>query len=416
MLSPIYLEYSFYTLALMGLIIKLFLNYLNYRHIDAHKKHVPTRFVHLINLTDHQKAACYNKEKLLFQTFNSVIHFTMLMAWTAMGALGLLDQLVSAWVSDGLLKGLLFVAFFSFINSIIDLPMNLYFTFILEEKYGFNKTTLKLYFLDTMKVILLSSVIGAILFSTILMMMEQFPKAWWALCWVLITLFQFIMIWAYPVFIAPLFNKFEKLSNRELKDEIDALLLKAGLQFKDYFVMDASLRSSHGNAYFTGLGKNKRIVFFDTLLKKLENAEIIAVLAHELGHLKHRHILKSLITSFFATGFLLAIMQLCHRSDFFAVFNTSQSTYMLLIIFSLILPVYTFPLTPLLSYISRKKEFEADAFAVKKSDGASLISALIKLHRDNSTSLTPSPLYSKFYYSHPQAKERIEAIESLSID
>jgi STE24 endopeptidase len=228
--------------------------------------------------------------------------------------------------------------------------------------------------------------------------------------------FQFIMIWAYPKFIAPLFNKFSKLDDEDLTQEIDKLSKRCDINFKDYFVMNASLRSSHGNAYFTGFGKNKRIVFFDTLLKSLNVDEVVSVLAHELGHLKKKHIIKSIIMSsaFLFIG-LFILGQLYNSPKLFEAFSLSTNeAYMALLLFVLIAPYYTFLLTPLMSWLSRKNEFEADEFAATHASAKKLITALLKMYKDNSSSLTPHPTYSKFYYSHPPAKERIDFLKKFS--
>jgi STE24 endopeptidase len=406
---------SFYTFAIIGLIIKLILNFKNVSYIAKHSRTVPKMFEEKITLKEHKIAAKYTITKSNFSTATMIIHFLLLMLWVPTGGLNQLDTYVQSFNLSQIQSGLIFFLLYMIISTLISLPESIYSTFVIEEKFGFNKTTPKLFCIDFMKQILLSTILGGILIYALLFLMNFLGKDWWIYAWTFIILFQFLIIWAYPKFIAPLFNKFSPLEDEDLKIKIENLSTKIDLNFKDYYIMNASLRSSHGNAYFTGFGKNKRIVFFDTLLKTLTNNEVMAVLAHELGHLKKKHILKSLFRGiiFMGIGFYILGL-LLNSSEFFLAFGKAkQSSHMALILFSFLLPIYTFLLTPISSWLSRRNEYEADQFAVENTDGDELISALVKMYKDNSSSLTPSPMFSKFYYSHPPAIERVNFINSV---
>jgi STE24 endopeptidase len=301
----------------------------------------------------------------------------------------------------------------TFISSLIDLPSSLYSTFVLEERFGFNKTTLKTFVVDMLKGTALGLVIGVPLILFVLWLMESAGSAWWIYAWVGLTAFSLLMTWAYPKFIAPLFNKFQPLEEGEVANRINALLERTGFNSKGVFVMDGSKRSAHGNAYFTGFGKNKRIVFFDTLLKHLTPTQIEAVLAHELGHFKRKHIVKGMVLSTLMTlvgfGVLAWLMQ---KPWFYSSLGVSEpSTYMALILFMIVSPVFTFFITPLMARFSRKHEFEADEFAAQQSSATELIAALVGLYKENASTLTPDPLHSAFYDSHPPAAIRIAHLQ-----
>ena len=406
---------SFYTFAIIGLIIKLYLNYKNIAYIAKHSDSVPEMFKEKITLEEHKTAAKYTITKQKFSTSTMVIHFLLLILWVPVGGLNQLDLLVQRFDLSQIQSGLVFFLIYMVISIVISLPESIYSTFVIEEKFGFNKTTPKLFCLDFLKQLLLSTILGGVLLYTLLYLMNFLGENWWLFAWSFIVLFQFVIIWAYPKFIAPIFNKFSPLDDDDLKNQIEKLSKKINLNFKDYYIMNASLRSSHGNAYFTGFGKNKRIVFFDTLLKTLTNNEVMAVLAHELGHLKKKHILKSLFIGilFMGIGFYVLGLLLNSKEFFMAFGKSTPSSHMALILFTFLLPIYTFILTPLSSWFSRKNEYEADQFAVENTNGDELISALIKMYKDNSSSLTPSPVFSKFYYSHPPAIERVNFINSV---
>tara|TARA_B100001971_G_scaffold215182_1_gene259127 strand:+ start:69892 stop:71139 length:1248 start_codon:yes stop_codon:yes gene_type:complete len=405
---------SFLIFSIAGLILKIILNRVNSKYIRQHANQVPKGFEEKIDLENHQKAQRYSIAKLNFGIVSNLIAFISLYI-SLFFIYGWVDEFVrSNFEYSSKIQGLIFFGILSLISMIVSLPESIYSTFVLEEKFGFNKTTPKIFLIDIFKGILLSCLIGAPFLYFLLYLMESLGELWWLAGASAFLVFQFFLIWAYPKFIAPLFNKFTPLKDVELEKEMNALIERANLSFKDYYVMNASLRSSHGNAYFTGFGKNKRIVFFDTLLKTLSTEEVIAVMAHELGHLKHKHIIKSLMKSivFLYIGFY--ILGLLSKSAwFYQIFSELQpSNYMALTLFSSLVPIYTFFLTPLFSWLSRKNEYEADKFACDHANGQDLINALIKMYKDNSSTLTPHPTYSKFYFSHPPALERINYIRS----
>lgn len=403
----------FISIAIINVIIKIWLNIVNKNYILQHREHVPDAFVEKTPLDVHQKAVDYSVSKINFSNITIFYHFLLLMMWIPLSGLNFIDSIAQQFGLTETLTGLCFFALYSMVSGLLTLPESLYQTFVLEQKYGFNKTTPKLYLIDLLKQLVLGIIIAGPIFYLILEIMQTLGKKWWIYAWALIIGFQFIMLWAYPKFIAPLFNKFSKLENADLQQRIENLSKKIHINFRDYYVMNASIRSSHGNAYFTGLGKNKRIVFFDTLLKTLNNNEVEAVLAHELGHLKHKHILKSMIISIFFTFIGFGILGILYGSpEFYAFHNARESSYMALMLFSFITPVYTFIFTPIQAWLSRKNEYQADKFACDYSDGNALIDALIKMYNDNSSCLTPNPIYSKFYYSHPPALERVAYIKS----
>jgi STE24 endopeptidase len=302
------------------------------------------------------------------------------------------------------------------ISSLLNLPFSLYQTFVIEERFGFNQTTIKTWLLDLLKTALLVAALGIPLLAAILWLMNQAGAQWWIYAWLLWMGFSLVLMWAYPAFIAPLFNKFSPLEDEALRERIEKLLRRCGFTSRGVFVVDGSRRSSHGNAYFTGFGRNKRIVFYDTLLESLSADEVEAVLAHELGHFKRNHLKKSLLLSgaFSLLGF--ALLAWLMRSDWFysALGVEVASTHTALILFVLVMPVFTYFINPLFSALSRKHEFEADEFAHFNSDYKALISALVNLYRDNASTLTPDPLHSMFYDSHPPATIRINRLETIA--
>jgi STE24 endopeptidase len=306
-------------------------------------------------------------------------------------------------------SGLLLVVAVTLISSAVSLPLSLYSTFRIEARYGFNKMSLRMFVLDMVKGSLIGAVIGLPLLALVLWLMAQAGPLWWLWVWLVWSAFQLLMVALYPTLIAPLFNRFSPLEDLELKQRIEALLARTGFTSQGVFVMDGSRRSSHGNAYFTGFGSAKRIVFFDTLLKQLAPEEIEAVLAHELGHFKRKHIVKRISFAFaLSLGFLFILGQLLDANWFYAALGVSTpSTAMALVLFFMAVPAFTFPLTPLSSLMSRRHEYEADGFAASQADAQHLIDALVKLYRDNASTLTPDPLHSAFYDSHPPASLRI---------
>ncbi len=379
------------------------------KHVADHRPAVPTEFADSITLEEHQKAADYTQAKGGFGRKELIISSILLLIWTLGGGLQWLDGLWDGAGLSELYKGTAVIISFMLISSLIDIPASLYRSFVIEEKFGFNKLTIKTYLIDLVKGSLLSVIIGVPLIMLVLWLMNTAGSLWWVYAWLAITAFSIIMMWAYPKFIAPIFNKFTPLEEGEVLSRITTLLERNGFNAQGVFMMDGSRRSSHGNAYFTGFGKTKRIVFFDTLLKQLTPTQIEAVLAHELGHFKHKHVLKGMIVSMTMTLIGFAVLAFLMKQEWFYIQLgvENQTTYMALLLFMLVSPVFTFFIGPIMSWWSRKHEFEADAFAAKESSAEELISALVGLYKKNAGTLTPDPMYSAFYDSHPPASIRI---------
>lgn len=391
------------------LALKLWLGLRHIRHIAAHRRHVPLEFADAITLQQHQHAADYSMAKTRLGLLSAIIDTGLILALTMAGALEWLSSHIAQLQAGPITSGLLLVLAVTIISSAISLPLSLYSTFRIEARYGFNKMTLAMFVLDLLKGSAIGAVIGLPLLALVLWLMAQAGPLWWLWVWLLWSVFQLLMVALYPTLIAPLFNRFSPLEDLALKQRIEALLARTGFTSQGVFVMDGSRRSSHGNAYFTGFGSAKRIVFFDTLLKQLGAEEIEAVLAHELGHFKRKHIVKRISFAFaLSLGFLFILGQLLHADWFYAALGVSTpSTAMALILFFMAVPAFTFPLTPLSSLMSRRHEYEADAFAASQADAEHLVAALVKLYRDNASTLTPDPLHSAFYDSHPPASLRI---------
>ncbi|MFN8369202.1 MAG: M48 family metallopeptidase [Bacteriovoracaceae bacterium] len=397
------------------------MNFRNKYHILSHKEKVPEKFAATISLSDHQKAADYNSAKSNLSSVSMIVDTIVLLAWTIGGGLSYLRSFEMKFMgnSSPIILDLVLIILFMVINFIVNLPFSLYQTFILEEKFGFNKTTFKLFLTDIGKVTALFIVLGLPLIYALIYIMNSLGTLWWFYAFAFMSLVQLLMLYIYPTFIAPLFNKFKLLEDNILIEKVEILLKEIGFSHSGIYVMDASTRSSHGNAYFTGFGKNKRIVFFDTLLhgtnanESLQTDEVIAILAHELGHYKLKHVFKGMILSFILSfvGFFI-FGKFLNQTQFFYIFKFNEiSNGIGIILFTLLLPLFTFYLTPIFSLISRKHEFEADDFASKHAKASDLISSLVKMYKDNASSLTPDPLYAKFYYSHPPALIRIEHLE-----
>ena len=376
---------------------------------------MPAKFASQVSLADHQKAADYSVEKIKVNQVFHLFDLVVFLVWTLGGGLEALNRLAMTYGHSEISSGLIFFALLGVISSVLALPHSLYFTFVIEEKYGFNKTTWKTFIGDRIKGALLAVVLGGPIAYAILKIMEKLGNHWWVYAFVFLTAIQLLLVFIYPTFIAPLFNKFSPLEEGSVKEKILNLLARCGFKSSGLFVMDASKRSGHGNAYFTGFGKNKRVVFFDTLINSLDADEVEAVLAHELGHMKRKHILKGMIKGFILSfaGFAL-LGYLKNDLMFFEGHGVhTPSNYMALTLFSMVAGVYTFFLTPISSYFSRKYEYEADEFASQNAQASKLISALVKMYKDNASSLTPDPVYSKFYFSHPPALERVTYLETF---
>ncbi len=389
--------------------------YLDKRNIKAiADSTIPEDFTDIISIEDHQKSKAYSIDKLKFSQINIIVEVAMFTVWITLGGFNFLDTIISKQFSSELYRGITFFGVISIIDSLINIPFSLYSRFVIEEKYGFNKMTYKKYFIDLAKQLLLMILLGAPLICSILYIIIHL-KNWWFWAFLLLTSFQFFIIWLYPTVIAPIFNKFSPLENESLKEDINNLLTKIGFASSGLFVMDASIRSSHGNAYFTGFGKSKRIVFFDTLIEKLKNSEILAILAHELGHFKKKHIIKMMIRSVLLSliGFYI-LGKLYESNTFFEIhFGLKKSSYMAIVLFTTITPIFTFFLTPIFSLLSRKNEYEADEFAAIHTNAEDLISSLKVLYKENSSPIIIDKWYSKFYHSHPPAIERVRFLKEV---
>lgn len=399
---------------LLSLIIQLWLSNRQTKAVSRHRATVPDAFVEQITLEQHQKAADYSTAKLRISKIELVYGAILLLGWTLGGGLELIDTFVRSFAYSEIITGLAVIFSIMFISAIIDLPFTLYRTFKIEQHFGFNRMTTVQFIKDMLMQTALMLVLAVPLIAGILWLMRDVldqaaTSFWWVYVWAVLLSFGLLISWIFPTFIAPLFNKFMPLENEELRDRITSLMDRCGFASNGIFVMDGSKRSSHGNAYFTGLGKNKRIVFFDTLLETLDANEVEAVLAHELGHFKHHHVRKGLILNAVMTLAGLAILAwLIKQEAFYTVLGVSHaSTYMALILFSMVMPLLSIYLTPMMSYLSRKHEFEADDFAAEQSQPQTLIKALVKLYRDNANTLTPDSLYSAFHDSHPPAPVRV---------
>lgn len=408
---------NIFILALIASVaVQWFLIHRHVRYVAAHRDKVPAPFDSEIPLDAHRKAADYTQAKSNFGLIDLLFGSVVLLGWTLGGGFELVDSFWRSFGWSELWTGTAFIISVMIIAGIIDIPFSLYRQFVLEEKFGFNKMTMKIFISDTIKNTVLFLVIGTPLLMLVLWIMESMGSLWWLYVFITWFVFSVFMMWAYPAFISPLFNKFRPLEDGELKERIVALLTRNGFKSQGISVMDGSTRSTHGNAYFTGLGSNKRIVFFDTLISELNTDEIEAVLAHELGHFKCNHIVKRMSVMAIVMLAGLAILGwLINEPWFYSGLGVEQgSTYMALTLFMMVSPVFTFFMQPMFSFISRQHEFEADDFAANQAHTENLMQALVKLYRENANTLTPDPLYSAFHDSHPPAPIRIAHLAAHS--
>jgi len=406
----------FLVLLLITTATRIWLGRRHISHIQAHRNQVPAAFNETISLDAHQKAADYSSAKTRLMLQEGVAQAVLLVLLTVGSGLQLIDDAWRNVLPDHeILRGALVILSALLISGLIELPFDYYKTFVIDERFGFNKMTPKMFFTDLIKHSFVGLLLGAPILFAALYLMQGAGEYWWVYLWVIWSIFNLLMLAIYPTFIAPLFNKFSPLQDESLKARIEALLTKCGFKSQGLFVMDGSTRSSHGNAYFTGFGSSKRVVFFDTLLERLDADEIEAVLAHELGHFKHRHVIKRIALMFFVSFLGLALLGwLKQQSWFYAGLGVAEpSNYMALLLFLLVSPVFLFLLRPLMASYSRKNEFEADEYAAKNADANYLIEALVKLYRDNASTLTPDPLHSAFYDSHPPASLRIDRLAAF---
>ncbi|WP_448255198.1 M48 family metallopeptidase [Ottowia oryzae] len=405
---------------LANLGVKFWLASRQIRAVARHRASVPAEFAGTIGLDAHQRAADYTVAKLRFGLLDLALGAAVLLGWTLLGGLDALNGwLLSVLGPRPLLQPLALLIAFTVINGLIELPTSLYQTFVIEQRFGFNKMTWPLWLGDMLKSTLVSLAIGVPLAALVLWLMQATGEWWWLWTWGAWMAFSLLMLVIYPTVIAPLFNRFEPLQDESLKERVTQLMARCGFAAKGLFVMDGSRRSAHANAYFTGFGAAKRVVFFDTLLNQLTPPEVEAVLAHELGHFKHRHIVKRIAGMFVMSLAALALLGwLANQPWFYTGLGVTPNLpanlggavpnhALALLLFMLVVPLFSFFLSPLMAQLSRKHEFEADAYAASQANAQDLSNALVKLYKDNASTLTPDPLYVRFYYSHPPASERI---------
>ncbi len=415
--TPITLAFS--AALLLSLLAKLWLATRQMRHVAAHRDQVPAAFVNTVTPDAHRRAADYTLAKGRFGLLSTAFGTALLLGWTLLGGLDALNQWLLGAVQPrfgSMAYQLGLLAAFALISGVLDLPFELYSTFRIEQRFGFNRITPRLFVVDMLKNLCVGALIGLPLAALILWIMGAAGSLWWLWAWCAWMVFNLLLLVLYPTVIAPMFNKFEPLADTELRTRVQALMQRCGFAAKGLFVMDGSRRSAHANAYFTGLGAAKRVVFFDTLLQRLTPGEVEAVLAHELGHFSHRHVQKRIAGIFGFSLLGLALLGwLSGQSSFYEGLGVvpnlgTPNDALALLLFMLALPPFSFFVSPLMAHFSRRHEFEADAYACAQASGQDLANALLKLHEDNAATLTPDPMYVRFYYSHPPASERLAAL------
>ena len=388
------------------------------RHVARHRDAVPTAFAQTITPEAHRKAADYTITKTRFGLLELALESALLLAWTLLGGLDWLNATLLAALGGGMVQQLALLATFVLIGGLVSLPMGWWSTFRIEERFGFNKMTLGMWVGDLLKGSLVGALIGLPIVALMLWLMGTAGPLWWIWAWGAWMAFNLLLLVLYPTVIAPMFNKFEPLKDEDLKSRVNALMQRCGFAASGLFVMDGSKRSAHANAYFTGFGAAKRVVFFDTLLQQLSPTEIDAVLAHELGHYKRRHIIKRIAMMFAVSLVGFALLGWASQQAWFYLglgvtpSMDAPNDALALLLFMLVIPLFTFFLSPLTAQLSRRHEFEADAYAVAQTSGTDLASALLKLYKDNASTLTPDPVYARFYYSHPPASERLARLRA----
>lgn len=396
--------------------LKVWLSIRQARCVALHRNEVPKAFAQNVTLSVHQKAADYTVAKTRTGLMELAMGVIALVAWTLFGGLSALNSALLQWLGGGMIQQVALLASFVLVGGLLELPLALYQTFVVEERFGFNKMTLKLWLIDLSKSCLIGALVGLPISALILWLMGAAGDQWWLWAWCVWMGFNLLLLLIYPSFIAPLFNKFTPLVDESLKTRVTALMHRCGFAAKGLFVMDGSRRSAHANAYFTGFGASKRVVFYDTLLARLSAAEVDAVLAHELGHFRHRHIGKRIVMMFGLSLICFSLVGwLATKAWFYQGLGvepnlSAPNDGLALLLFVLSLPVFSFFLTPILAALSRQHEFEADEYAVAQTTGPDLSTALLKLYEDNASTLTPDPIYAQVYYSHPPASERLARI------
>jgi STE24 endopeptidase len=405
--------FAFLLVLSLATALRLWLGMRHIAHVQAHRSAVPAHFSSDVSLEAHQRAADYTAAKTRLALVSIIIDVALVLWLTFGGGVQLMHEAASRWFDGDIARGLTLIALVSIVTTLVELPLGLYRTFRIEERFGFNKMTPSLYWIDFAKNAALAAALGLPLAACVLWLMQVAGDYWWLYAWGVWVVFNLFMLAAYPTWIAPLFNRFSPMQDVALRERVEKLLQRCGFRVKGLVVMDGSRRSSHGNAYFTGFGKSKRIVFFDTLLARLTPPEVEAVLAHELGHFRLRHVVKRIIWIFLGSLVFLWLLDFAMRQEwFYAGLNVqARSTAVALVLFFLVVPSFTFLFQPLLSSYSRKHEFEADHYAARNASARDLVSALVKLYKDNASTLTPDPLHSAFYDSHPPALARIARLQ-----
>ena len=418
-MESMHVSLAFAAALLLSMATKLWLSTRQMRHVALHRNEVPAAFAGTVTLAAHQRAASYTLAMGHFGLWSTALGSVVLLGWTLLGGLDTLNAVLREVLLPGwgaLAYQLALLTAVAVIGALIELPLEWIGTFRIEQRFGFNRMSLKLWLADQAKGALLGALIGLPLAAVVLWLMGASGGLWWLWAWGTLVGFNLLMLVIYPTIIAPFFNKFEPLADEVLRQRVQALMKRCGFAAKGLFVMDGSRRSAHANAYFTGLGATKRVVFFDTLLQRLSPGEVEAVLAHELGHFKHKHVLQRLLGIFAMSLAGLALLGwLAGQSGFYAGLGVAPNLdapndALALLLFMMVLPSFTFFISPLLAHFSRRHEFQADAYACAQADGRDLANALLKLHEDNAATLTPDPVYVRFYYSHPPASERLAAL------
>lgn len=407
----------FIAFLLVDICLRVWLASRQIRHVQQHRAHVPSEFADRIALYSHQRAADYTTAKMQFSIVERITEAAVLVGLTLLGGLQFIDMTLGNLINNEMLRQLALIGVVLALLGVIGLPFSAWNKFRLEARFGFNRVTPRLFIIDALKTLALTLSLGTPLAAAVLWIMGNAGPdwVWWA--WGIWVAFNLLIIWLFPTIIAPLFNKFTPLQNAEIAQRIRNLAKRCGFSLSGLFVMDGSRRSAHGNAYFTGFGKTRRIVFFDTLLARLNVDEIEAVLAHELGHFKHKHIIKRMIVSFaLALAFFMMLGWLSSQVWFYVQLGVipqlgRPNDALALVLFFLVIPIFTFWVTPLVSWFSRRDEFQADRYAVEQSSSSALVSALVKLYDDNAATLTPDPLHSAFYDTHPSAVRRIQNLK-----
>ena len=420
-MQAVFVSLVFCGLLLASLGLKFWLAGRQMRHVYRCREAVPSPFETVISAQAHRHAADYTIVRTRFGLLGEAFGAAMLLGWTLLGGLNWLNTRIEAAVAPHwgpMAYQLALVAAFSLISGLLDLPLEAWKVFRIEQRFGFNRMSAGLFIADLLKGALVGALIGLPLLAAVLWVMGATGAWWWLWAWGLWAGFMLLMQLIYPTLIAPLFNKFQPLADAALADRVQGLMQRCGFQAKGFFVMDGSRRSAHGNAYFAGLGRSKRVVFFDTLLQRLQPAEVEAVLAHELGHFHHKHVRdRMLMVMGLSLAGLAALGWLAGQVGFYQGLGVTPnldapSHALALLLFMLVTPQLMYFVSPLVARSSRKAEFEADAYACAQADGRQLSSALLKLYEDNASTLTPDPVYARFYYSHPPASERLAALSA----